>query len=339
MNIEIVTCCNAKLKETGFGSELACNDVLAAVKLMGHSVLVTVCQSLHDLKKIVKRNPDFVILAAKYLPVEGGEDIWFSDFFEQNDLIFSGSGRETLKFDSDKVLAKVHLENLGINTARHFTATPGQYKIEDQLPFDFPFFVKPTDAANGNGIDDKSFVENFAEYEAKVLALYLIYGQPVLIEEYLSGREFTVGILKSGSGKMVISAMELVPPLSSGSLRILGATVKTLDTEVIKKIDINNIESVKQVAAAAFLGLGVRGFGRIDVKMDQHSQCYFMEANLVPGMNYGTSYFPKACEIANEIPFNEVIQLMLEECFERVVARQAFNKTFKYDVESSSCAV
>ena len=64
-----------------------------------------------------------------------------------------------------------------------------------------------------------------------------------------------------------------------------------------------------------------------------------MEANLVPGMNYGTSYFPKACEIANEIPFNEVIQLMLEECFERVVARQAFNKTFKYDVESSSCAV
>lgn len=51
MNIEIVTCCNAKLKETGFGSELACNDVLAAVKLMGHSVLVTVCQSLHDLKK------------------------------------------------------------------------------------------------------------------------------------------------------------------------------------------------------------------------------------------------------------------------------------------------
>ncbi len=337
MKIEIITSINAKLKETGFGSELACNDVFASVKLMGHSVLVTVCGSLDDLKHVVERNPDLVILATKYMPVEDGDDVWFSDYFARNDITFSGSNRETLKYDSDKVQAKERLASLGIRTARHFTAIPDQYRTKEDLPFSFPLFLKPTDAANGNGIDDQSFVENFHEFEAKVLSLYGIYSQPVLVEEYLGGKEFTVAVIKSGNGKINVSAIELVPPLSSGKLRILGATVKSLDTETLKQIENDDIESVKAVAASSFQGLGARGFGRIDVKMDDKGLCYFMEANLVPGMNNTTSYFPKACEIANEMSYDEVIQLMLDESFGRVIAKQEFNKMLRQ--EPTVCAV
>jgi D-alanine-D-alanine ligase len=335
MKIEIITCSNRKLKETGFGSGLACNDVLASVKLMGHSVLLTVCESLEDLNDVVKRNPDLVILAAKYLPIEDGDDVWFSEYFEQNHITFSGSSRETLKYDSDKVLAKLHLASLGVKTAKHFTATPDQYKFEEELPFSFPLFLKPTDAANGNGVDDQSFVENFVEFEAKVLSLYDIYGQPVLVEEYLGGREFTVAVINSGSGKMTVSAIEVVPPVSSGRLRMLSAAVKASDTETLKEIKNHDINSVKEVAAAAFHGLEARGFGRIDVKMDNDGQCYFLEANLVPGMNHGTSYFPRACKIANELSYDEVIHLMLDECFNRVIARREFNKALNQDSQAA----
>ncbi|CAA0099587.1 D-alanine--D-alanine ligase [BD1-7 clade bacterium] len=318
MNIEIITSKNAKLKETGFGTLLACGDVQASLERMGHSALVTTCETLEDLESVVRRNPGLVVLAAKYMPIDGYEDVWFSEYFEKNHITFSGSNRETLEYDSDKVFAKKCLANLGIRTAKYFTAIPDEYKFEEDLPILFPLFLKPADAANGNGIDDKSFVNNFSEFNAKILSLYNIYKQPVLVEEYLSGKEFTVAVTENSSGEMTISAIEIVPPESLGGLRILGATVKISDTETLQKIGSHDVNSVKEMAAASFQGLGARGFGRIDVKMDDQGICYFMEANLVPGMNLGSSYFPKACEIANAISYDDVIKLMLEECLERV---------------------
>lgn len=331
MKIEIITSLNAELKETGFGSTSACADVQASIEKMGHTTILSVCASLNDLDNVVMRKPDLVILAAKYMPVKNGADVWFSDYFARKQVTFSGSNRKTLKYDSDKVLAKLHLSSLGIKTAKHFMAIPDQYQCESELPLSFPLFLKPTDAANGNGIDDLSFVKNFTAFEAKVLSLYSIYKQPILVEEYLSGKEFTVAIIKAADGDMTVSAIEVIPPESSGGLRILGATVKKFDTENLEKIDSDNIDCIKNLAKAAFVGLGIRGFGRIDVKMNGIGQCCFMEANLVPGMNLGSSYFPKACEVANQISYDEVVCLMLDECLERVVSERTFNKIAKLD--------
>lgn len=337
MKIEIITSRNSKLKETGFGSLLACGDVLDSIERMGHSVSVAICETLEDLESVVRRAPDLVVLAAKYMPIEGREDMWFSEYFEQNHITFSGSNRETLKYDSDKVFAKERLTNLGIKTAKYFTAIPDQYRSEEELPILFPLFLKPLDAANGNGIDDSSFVENFSEFREKVLSLYKIYKQPVLVEEYLSGKEFTVAIIKNRGGEISISAIEIAPPESSGGLKILGAAAKMSDTETLKKIERHDMDSVNELAVASFQGLGARGFGRIDVKMDGLGICYFMEANLVPGMNHGTSYFPRACEIENKMSYDDVIKFILDECLQRVGVEKGFNRKLKLD--AASCAV
>ena len=89
------------------------------------------------------------------------------------------------------------------------------------------------------------------------------------------------------------------------------------DTEILKEITIEDIASVNNIAALSFKGLGARGFARIDVKMDNDGVCYFMEANLIPGMNRGTSYFPRACGIANKMSYDDVVYGMLDESFER----------------------
>ncbi len=337
MKIEIITSGNSKLKETGFGSLLACGDVLGSIEGTGHSVLVTICETLEDLESVVRRAPDLAILAAKYMPIDGQNDIWFSEYFAQHQITFSGSDRETLRYDSDKVFAKECLTKLGIKTAKYFTAVPDQYQSEEELPILFPLFLKPLDAANGNGIDDSSFVENFSEFSEKVLSLYQTFKQPVLVEEYLSGKEFTVAVIKNRWGEATISAIEIAPPESSRGLKILGAVAKTSDTETLKKIDRDDIDSVNALAIACFRGLGVRGFGRIDVKMDALGVCHFMEANLVPGMNHGTSYFPRACEIENTLSYDDVIKLILDECLLRVGVEKAFNKKLKLD--ASNCAV
>jgi len=312
--IELITTPNDELKESGFGSLKACNSVLKSIHKMGYRAQLTLCTSRTDLEEVVRRKPDLVILAVKYIPINNKTNIWLSDFFAQKEINFSGSTRDILEFDSNKVLAKTHLTNKGIKTADYFLTVPGQYNTENDLPISFPLFLKPLDAANGNGIDDLSFVTNFKEYESKVLSLYSTFNQPILVEEYLDGREFTVAIIKKRDKKLVVSAVEVIPPTSNHGLRILGAQAKKDDSEkLIEIIDDEVKNKVTSLAIEAFCTLGARDFGRIDIKTNNHGECFFMEANLVPGMTRGSSYFPEACTIENELSYDEVVQLLLEE--------------------------
>jgi len=312
MHIEIITTPNETLKESGFGTLKACHTVTDAIQRIGHSARLNVCKTKDDLDEVVKRKPDLVILAVKYIPIKNEDDIWLSDYFSQHGINFTGSSREVLKFDSNKVLAKMHLESRSISTASYFIAIPGQYEKEDELPLTFPLFLKPLDAANGNGIDDLSFVTNFTDYESKVLSLYSSFNQPVLIEEYLDGREFTVAIFETLDKTLTVSAVEVIPPTSSNGLKILGAQAKKDDSEKLTIIDNDELKSnVTMLAINAFNALGARDFGRIDIKTRKNGECFFMEANLVPGMTYGSSYFPEACAIAHEFAYDKVIELLV----------------------------
>jgi D-alanine-D-alanine ligase len=170
MNIEIVTVDNSELKETGFGAIGACNSVLASVRKLGHNARLNVCSTEEHLSEVARRKPDLVILAVKYMSMRNQDDIWLSDYFANKGINFSGSPRHVLKYDSSKVLAKTHLNQCNVKTAKFFTIIPGQYNSENSLPISFPLFLKPSDAANGNGVDDLSLVRNFAEFQKKVLS-------------------------------------------------------------------------------------------------------------------------------------------------------------------------
>jgi D-alanine-D-alanine ligase len=313
MNIEIITTPNDALKESGFGSLTACNSILDTIKKMDHNVRLNVCESKDDLDYIVERKPDLAVLAVKHIPVKHEGGVWLSDYFSHHGINFTGSSRKVLKYDSNKILAKTHLANKGVKTASYFVTTPDQYKKENDLPITFPLFIKPSDAANGNGIDDLSFVTNFADYKSKVMSLYDTFNQPVLVEEYLDGREFTVALIRTHNNKLIISAVEVIPPTSSHGIRILGAQAKKDDSEeLIPIVDYETKNRVTTLAIQVFNTLGIRDFGRIDIKANNHGDYFFMEANLVPGMTYGSSYFPEACGITHEYSYDKVIELLLD---------------------------
>lgn len=321
MNIEIVTTNNSGLKETGFGAINACNSVLASVRKLGHNARLNVCGTEKSLDEIARREPDLVILAVKYIAIPGQNAIWLSEYFANKSINFSGSPRGVLEYDSSKVLAKAHLNKCGVRTARFFTAVPGQHKSVSDLPLSFPLFLKPSDAANGNGVDDFSFVINFEEFQKKVLSLHDEFGEPILAEEYLDGREFTVAIIKTAYGKYIVSPVEIVPAQSANGIRILGEKAKCENKEEFNRVDDAELsENVRKVAVEAFKGLGVRDFGRIDVKTNMSGQCFFMEANLVPGMTSLSSYFPRACEMAHSLSYDNVIALIVDAGLKRVGA-------------------
>lgn len=282
----------------------------------GHSVRLIVCEFLDDLHAVVARKPDLVVLAAKIMATE---NLWFSKYFSSHKITFSGSDSETLRFDSNKVLAKMHLANMRINTARYFTALPNQFLASNSLPLDFPLFIKSIDANNDNGIDQQSYVNNFDEFEAKVHSIFAQVNQPALVEEYLSGRDFSVAIICNSNGEMTVSAVEL---LRKGNTQV--------DVDCCVPI-VNSADNhkVSELAKAAFLGLGLRDFALIDVRMDNLGQCFFMDANLVPNMTIGASYFLRAFEIANKLSYDQVICLMLEVFSVRTRADKIHNKVLK----------
>lgn len=319
MKIELITTPNDLLKETGFGSIAACNNVLQSIRKIGHDVNLNICTTEADLQFIANKQPDLVLLAVKYLAIKNAEDIWLAEYFERENINFSGSLMAALKFDSNKVSAKTLLSAKGVKTARYFTAIPGQFSCENELPVDFPLFLKPIDAANGNGIDDLSLVNNFAEYESKISSLYEVFKQPVLAEEYLNGQEFTVAMIKTQRKGLCTSIIEVIPPQSSNGLRILGAKAKKEDTETFNKTENCALtRRVRKLAVNVFNHLGVRDFARIDIKLNDLGECYFMEANLVPGLTAGTSYFPKAWRISHGLSYDNVISMLIEGGISRV---------------------
>ncbi|MDQ6975414.1 MAG: hypothetical protein Q9M22_02485 [Mariprofundaceae bacterium] len=327
MKIEIVTTPNEALNETGFGTLKACNSVFYSIERMGYDVRLSICRTKEDLGNIVKRNPSLLVLAVKYISLHNEDDIWLSEYFSHHGINFTGSSRNVLRFDSNKISAKLNLANKGIKTAEYFMAVPRQYKCANELPIKFPLFLKPINAANGNGIDDLSFVTNYTDFESKVLSLYNTFNSPVLVEEYLDGQEFTVAIINTSSNELIVSPIEIVPPKSKNGLRILGRKVKKDDSEELKSIEHDEMKNkVRKLAIDSFLALGVRDFGRIDVKANKTGDCFFIEANLVPGMIFNSSYFPKACKIEHGLAYDKVIQLILENGLARVKPKVPPNK-------------
>jgi D-alanine-D-alanine ligase len=319
MNIEIVTTLYGALKEEGFGSLDTCKNVSRAIEKSGHVVGLNVCRHEHDLLRVVDKGPDLVLLAVKYLSVNDGNDIWLSEYFENHGINFTGSLISAIDFDSDKVLAKLHLNKQGIKTAKFFTARPGQFDSSHELPISFPLFLKPLDSANGKGIDISSLVNNFEEFQRKLLRLSKNFGQTVLVEEYLDGPEFTCAIIKSNSHGLSVSVMEILPPKSKNELRIPAEQVKEEKTETLSKTEYSKLTgNIRQLAIVVFHHLGIRDFGRIDIITNRLGECFFMKADLVPGMAPGSSYFPKTCQVAQNMSYDKVVQLIIEGGISRV---------------------
>jgi len=313
-NIEIIFIKSEYSKNTCFGPFETCKDIYKALSTK-HSVRITICTNQFDLKNVVTRNPDLVILTNKVVTDTCGRPLWLADFFEKHGINYTGSNVESLKLDSDKISSKLQVKSQGIRTARFFTAVPGQYNNPEDIPIPFPLFIKPNNTANSDGVDKDSCAVSFASFKKKIAELFLIYKKPLLVEEYLSGREFTVSIIDSKVRS--IAPVEIIPPINN-NIRILSKKVKDDDSETLREVtDKKTCKQLSSLAIASFMALKARDFGRIDIKMDSHGNCYFMEANLTPGMKKTSSYFPVSYSLSSTLKYDVIINRIIQAAIDR----------------------
>ena len=128
---------------------------------------------------------------------------------EAYDIPYVFSDPLTLALCLDKALTKRVLRDAGVPTA-DFALIESEADIA-KVAMEFPLFLKPVSEGSGKGVDARSRVTNPAELESVARDLLARFRQPVLVEEFLPGREFTIGITGTGDQASVLGIIEIVP--------------------------------------------------------------------------------------------------------------------------------
>ncbi|MEI7522522.1 MAG: D-alanine--D-alanine ligase [Candidatus Saccharibacteria bacterium] len=312
-HIEIVRTTNSPFSSMGLKS---CDMIQSVLSDYYEVVGVTTVDNMNDLELLVLKSPDLVFLGLKRLPFDSNshvlaQNVWMSEYLQDSGINYTGSTKAAIAMDFDKENAKLRVQQAGLPTAEIFTTLPGRHKSAADLPVDFPLFVKPLDTGGGKGVGGDSVVYTFKEFEAKVESIFIEFGSRSMVESYLTGREFSVAILDSGtSDGLKVMPVELITDKDSDGHMILGRQVKGDDVErVIAVSDEAVRESVTSLAKDVYRALGARDLGRIDIRMDNNGKAYFLEANLVPGLadNEFVSYFNRACMINEGMEYTDIL--------------------------------
>lgn len=307
--IEIVTIPDAidvtkNRKSIGIGLDE--NLILRILSSRYESVVITCINTLADLIKLATRKPDLVFSGVKYFNFSG-TDLWLNDFLDRHGIAYMASNRKALDRESDKSRAKNIMRDSGVATARYFITAPDTHPTAGSVPLEYPLFVKPLTGGDSRGIDANSIVYDFESFRSKVMDIHQSQALPCLVETYLSGREFSVGIFEdNASQKLTAMPIEIIVDENKNGDRILDFDIKKFDRETVTAVtDILVHKQLSDLAKAAFKALGGKSFGRIDVKMDANQVPHFIEANLMPGLRKG--YFYRACLLNLEMDYEQMI--------------------------------
>lgn len=222
-----------------------------------------------------------------------------------------------------KAMCKRVVRDMGINTAG-FALVEGEGDAE-RVDLVYPLFAKPVAEGSSKGVTGRSRISSPAELREVCATLLRQYDQPVLVEEYLPGREFTVGIVGTGARARSLGCMEvLLSPLAEQGVYSYANKDQWEGRVSYRLADDDEARASVELALAAYRGLGCRDVSRVDVRTDRHGKPAFIEINPLPGLNPERSDLPFLCRYAG-IPYEQLIRWILESACERLSA--ASNRT------------
>jgi D-alanine-D-alanine ligase len=248
--------------------------------------------------------------AIAFLALHGtfGEDGTIQRLLEDAGIPYTGSGPAASEKGFDKAVAQNIFKDAkirvpGLRLVRVDEARPSARSVS------FPCVVKPAKAGSSVGVSILQTPDNF---EAALDEAFK-YSDTVLIEDFIAGRELTVGIL----GDRPLPVVEI-----TAQRKFYDYDAKYKDTgtryEVPAQLTPEQAKKVQDVALAAYEALGCEIMGRVDVILDAQDRPYVLEINTIPGLT-GKSLLPKAARAAG-IEFPELCVKIISLSLERVKA-------------------
>lgn len=282
-------------------------EISKALKETGNNVSFIQFHNLkqfyHDLKKI-KCDESIVLTLSEYL--DDNRDILVSSILEELRIPFVGSGSEAVYNALLKEKAKACFVKDEILTPRFFIVSSDEDTNKGFLGY--PVVLKPRGSGCSEGV---SIAHNHDQFEKIVKDLLAEFKQPVIVEEYIGGkncREYTVGVLNN-DGDRVATFAEIIIPENNG-IKLLDEKMKNnQETDKISEVNDSLIkEKLRSIALKTMQSIDGKDVGRVDIRYDG-SNFYVLEINLFPGLG-DDSYLRRTLNFS-DIGFDKLINMIV----------------------------
>ena len=248
---------------------------------------------------------------------------------EMLSIPYTHSDPLTLALALDKPLAKRVAASYGVPTAPDVCVERLADLDARPLP-PFPLIAKPACEGSSMGIHKDSRCENRGELQEHVASLLAQYAGPVMVEQFLTGVEATVGIVGTGAEAHVLGIMEIAPRKITAdrfvySLEVKRDYLREVEYHVPPRLPAAVNDAIAWTALAAYRAIGCRDVGRVDVRLDAERVPCFIEVNPLPGLNPVSGDLPILAGRLG-ILFETLIATIVEEATARqsaVLAAQA----------------
>lgn len=293
-------------KETDFDDPETIETFIKHLKNLGFDLLPI--ESDINAEKTLRKEKKNIGFVLNYSEVVLGSKpkIYMADILEKLRLPFSGCSNEVQRLIIDKGKMKTTLISKNVSTLNFQIIKSADQKLKRELTY--PLIVKPLAEGSSAGITNKSVVNNKNELTRQVKFILSTFHEPALVEPFIEGREFSVGML--GNPPEIFPIIEPKhAELPKGYYHIDSLEVKWEFEEelgenyfsVPAKVEPKLKEKIEKLCREAWKALGIRDFCRIDLRMDKDGDIYVLDVNSPPGLIPPeislTSYFPMAARV------------------------------------------
>ncbi|MBI2618965.1 MAG: ATP-grasp domain-containing protein [Ignavibacteriales bacterium] len=274
---------------------------------------------------INQKEPDLIFNLCESVGNQSVHEMHVAGVYELAEIPYTGAPAFALGSCLNKERTKEVLTSHGIRTARFQTFKNITELNEETLELKYPLIVKPSREDASTGIDNTSVVEDFSSLRKRARHIFNEYDQPVLVEEYIHGRELNVAII--GNKRPIVLPISEIdfsklpaeyPKIVTYNAKwiqgtrefegTVGVCPAPIPTELEKRL--------KEIALKCYRVMGLRDYGRIDIRLDKNNTPYVLEVNPNPDLSDDAGFARSAR--AYGLSFEDTITKIVEYALERM---------------------
>ncbi len=289
--------------EAEFDSAETVESITGALVAAGHEVdkIEVSGSAAHLMSRLEACEPELIFNTAEGKRGRARE-AFYPALFEELGYPYTGSDAYALTLTLDKWLTKLVLASHGIDSPRGRLVLPADLARigEGGVGFAFPLLVKPNYEGSSKGIGEETVAR-----DGKALALVLkqaltAYPAGVLVEEFISGSDVTIGLIEGVGDEGVLAPVEyLVDPSARNRYNLYDYRLKNVDSSKVQvrcpaDVPRDVAARLRAISKSAFRALGIRDLGRIDFRLGDDGRLYLLEVNALPSLERGAGLFAAA---------------------------------------------
>ena len=231
---------------------------------------------------------------------------------------YTGSDALTMGITLDKVVAKIIAAHYGILTPKFIEIKKKNDLIAGNFHLKFPLIVKPSEEGTSKGLSEDSIVFDFAHLKKRAAWVIEKYRQPALVEEFITGSEFTVAVIEN-------DPPSVLPPVQ---ITINGKKNLGYEFYTHKRVETNEVayecpaaipdklnKKLCRIALDSFKALGIKDLCRIDIRVSEKGMPYFLECNTLPNLGE-IDVFPLVAKAMGS-SYNKILVKILSAALKR----------------------